>query len=147
MPYFSPLMFLKKRLCKKNVVFFEQLFKFFFSFFQLILYLFSHMSRCPQMPDGMQQSLLPEAPPSYDNTCPPYLPPQIYQRANESSGSSWSLSTEALKGETSSNVSDIQSIRRQIITQEQLANMMSRENAQEHRRPLINTDDYSALPY
>lgn len=99
------------------------------------------------MNDGMQQSLLPPAPPSYDTSCPPYLPPEIYQRANDSSGSSWSLSTEAFKGDTSTNVIDINSIRRQVITQEQLASVMCGENTQGYQRPIVNTNNYSALPY
>lgn len=62
----------------------------------LLFYIMSHMSRCSRPNGDMEQNLLPEAPPTYDQV-PSYLPPQVYMRTTESSGSSWSLSCEALK--------------------------------------------------
>lgn len=112
-------------------------------FFQLVLYILSHMSRCPLTNDSQQNSI-PEAPPSYDTSCPSYLPPEVYSRTNDINQSSWSLSGEFLKNMT---LADISNIRRNILAAELLPSTASQTARTRYQSLSIDANNDSVLPY
>lgn len=119
-------------------------------FSTLALYILSNMGRCSHVNDEARQNLLPEAPPSYRSSCPPYLPPEIYQRINESGESSWSLSYEALKRIRAGEVNPIydpNSLRRNVLTAEHLNALINTEDTRDYQPLEIDSHESSALPY